>query len=304
MIYFTSDLHFAHANIINLCGRPFESVEQMNEALIENWNKKVRNNDTVYVVGDMVWKRENVERFLGRLKGNKILIVGNHDNWIAEESFQKYFVEIAKYKEISLNGHQMTFCHYPMLEWKNSRKGDSPKLGYHIYGHIHNNVLPEYRYLFELPNALNAGVEVNNYEPVTFEELVENNARFSKQALEILNAPAVVEMRLHDAPFYKIKSGEKTVEVRLYDDKRQKLKLGDMIKFTRRDSEEDVIETEVVSLSKFPTFKKLYASELFFRTGSQGYTAEQAAESMYSYYDRKDEEKYGVLAIGIKLIKG
>lgn len=54
MVYFTSDLHLGHENVIKLCNRPFDSIEEMDEALIRNWNRKVTNGDTVYVLGDLI----------------------------------------------------------------------------------------------------------------------------------------------------------------------------------------------------------------------------------------------------------
>lgn len=186
MVYYTADLHLGHKGIIALCNRPFKKIEEMDEVLIRNWNKKVKKNDTVYIVGDFVWKNQDVQKYLQQLSGKKILIVGNHDKWFEDKTVSEYFLKIAKYDEISLEGHPITFCHYPMLEWKNSRKIGTSRLGYLIFGHIHNKVLPEYKPLFSAFNALNAGVDVNHFEPVSFAELVKNNEEFSKTALEQL----------------------------------------------------------------------------------------------------------------------
>lgn len=186
MIYFISDLHLGHKNIIKLCNRPFNSMEEMDEILISNWNKKVKKDDTVYIVGDFIWNSQDVEKYITRLSGKKILIVGNHDKWADIGRYTQYFEKITKYEEVSLNGHQITFCHYPMLEWKNSRKEGTKKLGYLVYGHIHNNVKPEYKILFKMPNALNAGVDINNFTPVSFDQLIKNNIEFNKTVLEKL----------------------------------------------------------------------------------------------------------------------
>ena len=183
MTYFTADLHFGHAGIIGLCDRPFADVDEMNEALVDRWNKKVKKNDTVYIVGDLAWKRQDAETYIPRLNGKKILILGNHDKWYEDEDLARHFVKIVKYEEVSLEGHPITLCHYPMIEWKNSRKEGTSRLGYLVYGHIHNNIKPEYSMLFAAENALNAGADVDHFEPVTFEELKENNAAFSKIAL-------------------------------------------------------------------------------------------------------------------------
>lgn len=184
MTYFTSDLHFGHGNIINLCNRPFDDVDSMDSALIENWNRKVKKNDTVYIVGDIVWDKNKVAYYMEQLSGKKILIAGNHDStWVKREECKKYFEAVLPYLEVHLNGHPITMCHYPLLEWKSSREETSRKIGYHIHGHIHNRVSEEYRQLFLSFNALNAGVDVNRFEPVTFEELVINNLQFKMNAL-------------------------------------------------------------------------------------------------------------------------
>lgn len=78
-IYFTSDPHYYHANIIKYCNRPYNSVEHMNEELINNWNYVVTSEDTVYCLGDFSFAPRPVELFSQRLNGHKILVPGNHD---------------------------------------------------------------------------------------------------------------------------------------------------------------------------------------------------------------------------------
>ena len=197
MIYFTSDLHFGHANIIRLCGRPFADVTEMDEALIANWNRRVTPADTVYLVGDIVWDRRKVPCYMERLAGKKILISsGNHDaSWVKKEACAPYFQAMAPYLETRLCGHTVTLCHYPLLEWKDSREDSPKRLGYLIHGHIHNRVSDEYRPLFLQPHALNAGADVNGYAPVTFEELLENNMAFKRSALSSPTDREVLEER-------------------------------------------------------------------------------------------------------------
>lgn len=185
MTFFTSDLHLGHENVITLCQRPFASIEEMDERLIANWNDRVTPRDTVYVVGDMVWKKPMLPGYLERLKGKKILLIGNHDRpWARSEEAARYFAEILPYKEANLNGHAVTLCHYPMVEWHGSRREGSRHLGYLIHGHIHNVYRPEFRYLLRQFNALNAGVDVNGFAPVTFDEMMENNVRHKLSFLE------------------------------------------------------------------------------------------------------------------------
>lgn len=185
MIYFTSDLHLGHKNIVDLCKRPFADVDEMDAVLIDHWNRKVKKNDVVYLTGDAVWDKKKVAYYMEQLSGKKILIAGNHDStWIKREECQKYFEEIVPYLEVHLNGHPITMCHYPMLEWRSSREESKRKLGYLIHGHIHNRISDEYRQLYLQFNALNAGVDINLFEPVSFDELIQNNYTFKLEALE------------------------------------------------------------------------------------------------------------------------
>lgn len=78
-IYFSSDQHFWHANVIKYCNRPYSSVEEMNEALVRNWNAVVQPDDDVYVLGDFSFALRSVELYSNRLLGNKKLVPGNHD---------------------------------------------------------------------------------------------------------------------------------------------------------------------------------------------------------------------------------
>ncbi len=175
MTFFTSDQHFGHFNIIRLSHRPFGTVEEMDAALLSRWNAKVRDGDTVYILGDLFYRAARVEPILEKLKGRKHLILGNHDgSWTDRVDFKSHFGSVQTLKEVAIDGRRMTPCHYPMLSYPWARQG------YMIYGHIHNNVGDDYWPLIQRrPRMLNAGVDVNGFEPVTFDELVANNRAFS-----------------------------------------------------------------------------------------------------------------------------
>ena len=174
MTYFTSDQHFGHFNIIRLSHRPFASADEMDETMIAKWNAKVKADDTIYVLGDLFFRSANVEPILNRLNGSKHLVLGNHDHsWTGRVRLADYFESVQTMKEIDVGGAPATLCHYPMLSYPQARRG------YMIYGHIHNNTGDDYwPLIMRRPRMLNAGVDVNGYEPVTFEELVANNAKF------------------------------------------------------------------------------------------------------------------------------
>lgn len=174
MIYYTSDLHFCHKNIIHLCNRPFKDIDEMNEVLIKNWNGRVRKNDTIYILGDFAYPKndkdiQDIIKILKRLNGQKVLIVGNHDNKLVnKEAFRKEFIRIEHYLEIYDNNQKVILFHYPIEEWNGYYRNVI-----HLYGHVHNNDVN----LANIPNRYNVGVDVNGYIPVTKEELIANNPK-------------------------------------------------------------------------------------------------------------------------------
>ncbi len=106
-------------------------------------------------------------------------------------------------------------------------------------------------------------------------------------------------MKLQSEPFNQIRSGTKTVEVRLFDEKRQKIAIGDTIAFSHIDDTTNIIETEVINLARFNSF-----ADLFGAYDPKTYGAKSAEDyfSMYQYYSKEDEEKYGVLAIHLQVV--
>ena len=125
MIYYTADLHLGHANIIKHCDRPFSSADDMDEHLISCWNARVRSSDTVYILGDLIFRSvASPESYLERLSGKKHLILGNHDkDWVKKVDLSKYFVSVDRFAEISDGQHKITLCHYPLISWNHIAKG-------------------------------------------------------------------------------------------------------------------------------------------------------------------------------------
>ena len=174
--YFISDLHLGHENIIRLCERPFSDVDEMNKKLIKNWNNKVTAKDDVYIIGDIAYRsKEDVSSIVNQLNGRKHLIIGNHDEKnLKNPKFRDCFVSIDRYLRIVLDNKSLILCHYPIAEWDGYFHGS-----YHIYGHIHNNRKNRvFGYLKDEERALNAGADVINFTPATFEELIEYNKEF------------------------------------------------------------------------------------------------------------------------------
>jgi len=166
-IFFTSDLHLYHNKILELEDRPFNSMEEMNEALIQNWNNKITNNDDIYILGDFSFGNKNETiGILNRLNGQKYLIKGNHDKIIKNEEIASKFVWVKDYYEIKKKqvGHRIILFHYPINSWNNKHYGSL-----HFYGHVHSC---KHRDGLGEKNSYNVGVDVNNYEPVSLEEIL------------------------------------------------------------------------------------------------------------------------------------
>jgi calcineurin-like phosphoesterase family protein len=178
MNFYIADTHFGHANILRLSNRPFPDIESMDRAICDNWNAKVSPNDVVYIAGDFAYKSEtNPVAILKSLNGIKILIEGNHDKKnLKNPLFRQCFDHIGQLVSITDEGKRIEICHYPLIEW-NGYFRDS----YLVYGHIHNNVENRaFQIMKDEPRALNAGVDIIGFAPVTFPELIEANRKFQE----------------------------------------------------------------------------------------------------------------------------
>ena len=128
-------MHFSHKNVINFDNRPFNSIEEMNETLIENWNKTVKKGDTTYILGDFCWGKEpEWIAILNRLNGNKVLIVGNHDIKKMSKTLKDKFLTIKEKHEISDCGKKVIMSHFPEMAYKASY---NPNV-FMLHGHVHN----------------------------------------------------------------------------------------------------------------------------------------------------------------------
>lgn len=170
MKYFTSDLHFGHNNIIKYENRPFHSVKDMDEALIQKWNSKVKKGDEVYILGDFGFiNGERANEILDRLNGRKYLIKGNHDySFLKDKNFDRTKLEwIKDYACINDCGTILCMFHFPIAVWDRQHHG-----AIHLYGHVHSNKDSHHPLLFKLENAYNVGCDVHNFEPVTLKEIL------------------------------------------------------------------------------------------------------------------------------------
>lgn len=167
--FYISDPHFGHKDMISFCNRPFTSVEEMDEELIKRWNNKVSNNDTVYILGDLIYKSDKPpEYYLDKLNGKKILIKGNHDDtWLKKIDVNKYFDGIYDYLEISDEGRWVVMFHYPILEWNAKFRGS-----YHLYGHVHDIKSETLMYVNEEPKMFSVLADIIGFEPMTLDQII------------------------------------------------------------------------------------------------------------------------------------
>jgi len=136
-VWITSDTHFFHKNILkyNPDTRPFATVDEMNETLIERWNSRVKPGDIIYHLGDFGFANpRKLETILARLNGSIRGVFGNHDHSMRNPHIAAYFEWQHEYKEITVDGHKICLFHYPIAEWNRAQYG-----ALHFHGHLHSN---------------------------------------------------------------------------------------------------------------------------------------------------------------------
>ena len=169
-IFATSDTHFSHKNIIKYESRPFKDQFEMDEFLIEKWNKKVKHGDDVYHLGDFAFASvTRIEEIIKRLNGRIHLVWGNHDKTVKQtRSLQEKFIWCRDYYALNNTFKvPVIMFHYPIQVWDRKHYGSV-----HLYGHVHSNKSDHHPMLMSLGNAYNVGVDVNNFEPVSLEEII------------------------------------------------------------------------------------------------------------------------------------
>lgn len=168
-IYFTSDLHLRHKNILEFEERPFETVDEMNEGLISAWNKTVKPNDTIFELGDFCFGGyDKWVEILEQLNGNIIKIKGNHDN---SKTIEKLYRE-GYYKELYMVGHYMkvnkyilNLTHYPI------EIGNRVRI-FNLHGHLHGTPTRS-QYLNQIDVGIDSSLNFNRPfgQPISLEEV-------------------------------------------------------------------------------------------------------------------------------------
>lgn len=153
--WFTADTHFGHARIIDICGRPFANVEEMDRCMIENWNATVGKTDQVFHLGDFAYRADQrlMRRVFSQLNGQKFLIEGNHDN---AHTRALPWSDVSQIRETSVDGTRIVMCHYSMRSWAGLHRG-----AVCLYGHSHGSLPGTY-------HSEDVGVDCYGFTPVSW----------------------------------------------------------------------------------------------------------------------------------------
>lgn len=177
-LWFTSDLHFGHRNVIKFCNRPWEDEKSMGLSLIENWNNTVGDNDIVFVLGDTFWFNESrsIKKVLSQLKGKDIYILpGNHDEFESYHRVDDPRIHLCAdvvacwVTQENKPKREIWMSHYPMMTWPHRENG-----AYQFFGHVHSQPDKFEGVDQDLPlhwNQADVGCDFWDYEPVELSTL-------------------------------------------------------------------------------------------------------------------------------------
>lgn len=158
---FWSDVHFSHEAILRFCPktRPFKNVDEMNEAVVERWNKKVGINEDIYFLGDFAFGKDPESHFY-RLNGRKHLVTGNHDEH-KKSVMALPWTSIHDIVTVKYSGLRAVLCHFPLESWKSMHHGYL-----HFHGHQHGSGR-------KMNKRFDVGFDAFPDGPMSFEELAE-----------------------------------------------------------------------------------------------------------------------------------
>ena len=195
-VFFTSDTHFGHKNILRFCNRPWATVAEHDQALIDNWNDTVPEDAVVFHLGDFCYKGggfSTIQHLKGLLNGQIVLIRGNHDPDTRKpqnlQKFQQFFDGVFDQLEITVDGQRILMNHFPLLTWPHAY-GEHPT--WQLFGHIHlrKGITGSDAFIVEQccrPTQYDVGVDLNGYKPVSFHQLQERIDFQIKNKCNVLN---------------------------------------------------------------------------------------------------------------------
>ena len=198
-VWFTSDTHFGHENIIRFCNRPFQNAEEMNAELIRRWRETVPEDGIIFHLGDFAHGNARLwNDILSALTGRKYLILGNHDMKALRQGYMGRFELVTQQMTIRVGGQAIVLNHNPFLCY-----GGSYRDVWQLFGHVHSGPAshtgldhPRLRMLF--PLQYDVGVDNNDFRPVSFAEVkakIEGQVAAAKAAAGIKDDTAVPDAR-------------------------------------------------------------------------------------------------------------
>lgn len=169
-LFFTSDLHFGHGNIIGFCDRPFSNVEEMDRTIVNRWNNSVPEDGEVYLLGDVSFHKGGIiDKYLWQLNGTLHLLLGNHDKSLLRRPATKArFASVQEYLELTVldNPRQkIVLCHFPFRSWNKMHYGT-----WNLHGHSHGTLNPQ-------GLQLDVGVDTHNFAPYSYNQIKEIMSR-------------------------------------------------------------------------------------------------------------------------------
>jgi calcineurin-like phosphoesterase family protein len=178
-IFFTSDYHIGHNNILRLDNRPFKNINEMHETLIENWNSVVNDDSIVFYLGDYVYKGSNklAKWFSSQLKGKIHFIMGNHDkynNIVNLNRFEKIYGDNTSLggctiyvKDEHVGWQTIVMSHYAILSWNKAHRGS-----WHLHGHSHQGLFnnTNMKWFYD-KKVIDVGCNGWNYKPLSYKEI-------------------------------------------------------------------------------------------------------------------------------------
>ena len=198
-VWFTSDTHFGHENIIRFCNRPFKNAAEMNAELIRRWRETVPDDGIIFHLGDFAHGSSRLwNDILNALPGHKYLILGNHDMKAIHQGFMSHFELVTQQMTIRVGGQAIVLNHNPFLCY-----GGSYRDVWQLFGHVHSGPAshtgldhPRLKMLF--PRQYDVGVDNNNYRPISFADVkakIEAQVAAAKAAIGIKDDVATPEVR-------------------------------------------------------------------------------------------------------------
>jgi len=168
--WFSADFHLNHSKILQYANRPQATVEEMNEEIIDNWNRAVGKKDEGFLLGDFAFG--NPSKFYDRLNGAVYLVPGSHDKQLKQlnRAVSPVLPALTERKFV-YDGKEIliVMCHYAMRKWNKSHYGS-----WHLWGHSHGNLPP-------LGLSFDVGVDTNNFFPYSLDDVVAKMKTLSRE---------------------------------------------------------------------------------------------------------------------------